>query len=177
MKPVYKKKPLNQYRVAEVISVVSHQLKTPLSVIKGYLEVLISEDLGQINQGQREYLKDALENTQRMIGLIKDLLDVSRIEENKLEIKNQLASLEDIVKEVICEFTPLIRAKNCVISFKVLGKIPNVNIDGLKIKQVVINIISNAIQYNERKGKIEVIIERKGNDVLFSCHNTGIGIG
>ncbi|MFH0739901.1 MAG: ATP-binding protein, partial [bacterium] len=47
----------------------------------------------------------------------------------------------------------------------------------LKIKQVVINIISNAIQYNERKGKIEVIIERKGNDVLFSCHNTGIGIG
>ena len=141
-----------EYKLAEVVSVVSHQLKTPLSAIKGYLEVLISEDCGKINIKQKEYLKDALENTCRMIRLIKDLLDVSQIEEGRMRFNPKPSSLERIVKETIKEFSPLAKAKNCIISFKAAGKIPLLNIDPLKIKQVITNIISNAIEYNRSLG-------------------------
>lgn len=175
MKYLYKKKS-TEYKLAEVISIVSHQLKTPLAVIKGYLEVLISEDLGKINPKQKEYLKNALENTQRMIGLVKDLLDVSQIEENKLEFKTRPSSLEEIIKGTAKEFSYLSRAKNCTLSFKVLGKIPLLDIDPLKIKQVVTNIISNAIEYNKRRGRVEITLKRKGNNVLFSCKDTGVGV-
>ena len=175
MKYLYKKKS-TEYKLAEVISIVSHQLKTPLAVIKGYLEVLISEDLGKINPKQKEYLKNALENTQRMIGLVKDLLDVSQIEENKLEFKTRPSSLEEIIKETAKEFSYLSRAKNCTLSFKVLGEIPLLDIDPLKIKQVVTNIISNAIEYNKRRGSVEITLKRKGNNVLFSCKDTGVGV-
>lgn len=164
------------YKLAEVISIVSHQLKTPLSAIKGYLEVLISEDLGKINLKQNEYLKDALTNTQRMIRLVMDLLDVSKIEEKKLELKFQPSDLREIVKKTVGEFSSLAKAKNCTLSFKTTGEIPLVKADPLKIKEVVNNLISNAIGYNKKKGEVEISIKRKRNKVLFYCKDTGIGI-
>jgi len=170
------KRKAKKYKLSEVVSIVSHQLKTPLSVIKGYLEVLISEDLGKLNEQQKEYLRDTLENTQRMILLVKDLLDVSKIEEGRLEFKIKPSSLEKIVREAIKEFSPLTKAKNCTIFLKVSGKIPPLNIDPMKIKQVITNILSNAIEYNDKKGEIYLTIKRKGNNVLFCCKDTGIGI-
>ena len=164
------------HKLSEVISIVSHQLKTPLSVIKGYLEVLISEDIGKINPKQKEYLKDTLGNTRRMIELIKNLLDVSQIEENRLELKCKPSILKKIVKKTIKEFYIFARAKNCNISFEISEEIPSLNIDALKIKQVISNIISNAIEYNEKKGEINVSIKRKGNEVVFCCKDNGIGI-
>lgn len=166
----------SQYKISEVISIVSHQLKTPLSIIKGYLEVLISEDVGKINFKQKDYLGDALLNVQRMVDLVKNLLDVSRIEEGRMEFKLEPSNLEKIVKEIIQEFNPLARAKNCAISFKVNGEIPLLNIDRLKIKQVISNLVANAINYNERRGMVKITLQRKGNNVYFHCQDFGIGI-
>lgn len=169
-------KKISEYKLTEVISIVSHQLKTPLAGIKGYLEVLISEDLGKLNEKQKEYLKDTLENTQRMIGLVKDLLDVSKIEEGRLEIKPRPASLEEIVKDVIKEFSVLARARNCEIVFKANGRIPLLNIDSLKIKQVVNNIIANSLEYNVGKGSAQVSLQKEGTNLVFRCQDNGIGI-
>ncbi len=165
-----------EYKITEIISVASHQLKAPLSVIKGYLEVLISEDFGKLNLKQKEYLEDTLENTERMIRLVKDLLNVSQIEEGRMQFDPHPSSLEKITKEAIREFALLARAKNCTLSLEVLGKIPLLNIDLLKIKQVVNNFISNAIEYNKRGGKVEAILQKKGKKVIFCCEDTGIGI-
>jgi len=166
----------NKHKLAEVISIVSHEFKTPLSAIKGYIEVLIAEDLGKLTVGQKDYLKDALENTHRMIELVHDLLDVSQIEQGKLELKPKPSNLENIIRKTIKEFLFVVRAKNCSISFKVLDKVPLLNIDPLKVKQVISNFISNAIRYSERKGDIEVFIKKKGNNVIFECKDNGIGI-
>ena len=166
----------NKYKFSEVISIVSHQLKTPLSVIKGYLEVLISEDFGKINAKQKEYLEDTLTNTQLMIKLVKEVLDVSRIEEDRMVFKPKPSNLEIIIKESIKEFTSLAEAKNCTISLKVLNQIPILDIDSLKVKEAVNNIISNAIDYSIGKGKVELCLKRKGNKVLFCCEDNGIGI-
>jgi len=165
-----------EYKLAEVISIVSHQLKTPLSVIKGYIEVLILEDVGRINPKQKEYLKDALENIQKMTGLVKNFLDVSKIEEGKIELRLQPYSLKRIAEESVERFQYLAKAKNCQISFKTKGKIPKLNIDPLKIQQVVNNLISNAIEYNKKRGKVEVTLEKRGKKVIFCCKDSGIGI-
>jgi len=168
------------HKLGEVISIVSHQFKTPLSAIKGYLEVLIAGDLGKINKDQKDYLQDTLENTNRMISLVKDLLDVSRVEQGRLELKKTSSDLEKIIKRVIKEISPFARANNCSISFKVLNEIPRLNIDSLKIEQVVCNFISNAVSYSKGKGKgkamVRVELQKKGKDVIFCCQDNGIGI-
>lgn len=169
-------KKLKTHRLSEVTSIISHQLKTPISVIKGCLEVLRSKDLGELNKKQKEYLEDALENTKKMNDLVKDLLDVAKIEEDKLEVKSKLSNLEEIIKKLVDNFYLLSKAKNCTITFKVVNKIPSTFFDPLKIEQVASNIISNAISYNKRQGIIKIILEKKGDDILFSCEDTGVGI-
>ena len=165
-----------RHKLGEVISIVSHQFKTPLSVIKGYLEVLIAEDLGKINSKQKEYLEDAMQSTLRMIELVKDLLDVSRIEQGRLDLKIKPSNLEKIIRKIIKEFSSFVKAKNCAIYFKTLNEIPIINIDSLKIEQAISNIISNAIKYNKRKGRIDICLEKKGANVIFHCKDNGIGI-
>ncbi len=166
----------SKHKLSEVISIVSHQFKTPLSAIKGYLEVLLNQDLGKINLKQKEYLEDAMENTVRMIALVKDLLDVSQIEQGKLDFKVNLSDLEKIIKGVIKDFSSFFKAKNCEVFFKALNKIPLINIDSLKIEQVIYNLISNAIRYSGTKGKVEITLEKKEGNVCFCCKDNGIGV-
>lgn len=170
------KKDTDKYKLTETVSIVSHQLKTPLSVIKGYVEVLLSGDLGKINEGQREYLNDVFENTTQMISLIKDILDVTKIEEGKMEFSPESTNLTEIVKEIVKEFSFLAKAKNCELSFNLPENLSLVNVDPGKIKEVVSNLISNAINYNKRKGSVKVSLFEKRKRVVFCCQDTGIGI-
>jgi len=165
-----------EYKLTEVVSTVSHQLKTPLSAIKGYIEVLLSGDLGNLNKQQEEYLKDVLENTRQMISLVTDLLEVTRIEADKIELRPKETDLIKLAKETLEEFSFLARARNCTLSLRVSNVIPNVNVDPVKIKEVMANLISNAINYNKRKGTVEVRLRKRGKEVIFSCADTGIGI-
>lgn len=164
-------------KMAEVVSIVAHQLKNPLSVLKGYLEVLLSEDFGKINEKQKEYLSDALENIGRMTRIVNYLLDVSRIEEGRYELKFEKTSLEKITQEVIKDFSSWAEASNCEITLKTPKKLPKVLVDPLKIRQVIENLISNAIKFKgPGRGKIEITLEQKGNQFLFSCKDNGVGI-
>ncbi|MFQ6083755.1 MAG: sensor histidine kinase [Candidatus Aminicenantia bacterium] len=176
MKKKSSKKKISKYKLTEAVSVVSHQLKTPLSAIKGYLEVVLLGDLGKLNKEQKEYLENVLENTKQMINLVKDLLDVARIEAGQMELKPEPTDLAKIAKEMVNEFSSLARAKNCELSFEVLDKLPLLNIDPVKIKQVMVNIISNAIFYNKRKGQVKVSLSRRGKRAIFCCQDTGVGI-
>lgn len=169
------KKP-EEYKISQVVSIISHQLKTPLSAIKGYLEVLISEDVGGLNQKQKEYLKSALKNTQKMVELAADFLDISQIEESGIRLKPELFSLETIVKAAAEEYYFLAKAKNCNLVFEIEEKLPLLYIDILKIKQAVSNMMGNAIAYNVKKGKVIISAAKKGDEVLFCCKDTGIGI-
>lgn len=165
-----------KYGLSEVVSVVSHQLKNPLSVIKGYLEVLLSEDLGKLNKEQKEYLGDVLENTDQMIELVRDILDVTIIEAHQMELKLVSTDLVKLIKATVQDFALLAKAKNCQLSFKAENRIPKLNIDANKVKQVIANLISNAILYNKRKGKVEVTVAKKANKVVFCCQDRGIGL-
>lgn len=168
---------IGEYKSTESVSIVSHNLKTPLSAIKGYLEVLLSEDLGGLNNQQKEYLKDILENTRQMIALVKDILDVARIEANQMIFSKKPTDLTELAEETVREFFTLAKAKNCSLSFHLSNKLPLVNVDPIKVKHVMYNIISNALFYNKRKGEVKVSLFKKAKRVVFCCEDTGIGIG
>lgn len=164
-------------KMAEVVSIVAHQLKNPLAVLRGYLEVLIEEDFGGLNQKQKEYLADALENIKRMSQTVNNLLDVSRIEEKKYQLILEKISLEKIILEVIKDFSLWVKASNSEISLKVATDLPEVLSDPLKIRQVIENLISNALKYKlPGRGIIGITLKKKSKNILFSCKDNGIGI-
>jgi len=176
MKKQSTKKNTKQYTLAKVVSVVSHQLSTPLSAIKGYLEVLLSGDLGDFSPQQKEYLDVVFKNTIDMVRLVGELLDITRIESNQMEFKPEPKDITEIVKATIKELSLLARAKNCELSFKIIDEPPILNIDPVKTKQAIANIIFNAILYKRGKGKVWVSLSKKGEEVVFCCEDTGIGI-
>lgn len=163
-------------KIAETISIIAHHLKSPLSVIKGYLEALISEDCGKINSFQKEYLSDALENVETMKRHINDLLIIQRVEEGKFKIISQPISLEEIIPGVLNNFSLWAKALNCKLLFKKPKKIPPVLIEPRAIKQVIENLVSNAIKYTKGKGKVEISLKKKNKELIFSCKDNGAGI-
>ncbi|KPJ57119.1 hypothetical protein AMJ49_02350 [Parcubacteria bacterium DG_74_2] len=165
-------------KITEVVSIIAHQLKSPLSVIKGYLEALISGDCGKINAFQKEYLSDALENIARMRENIDNLLFAQRIDEGKLEIIKKPISLEKITFKVLADFSLWAKALNCQILFRKSKKIPRALGDPQGIRQVIENLISNAMKYSRGRGKVEISISLKKIDkkLIFSCKDNGLGI-
>jgi signal transduction histidine kinase len=163
--------------ISEPISIVAHQLKNPISVIKGYLEILIAEDEGKINEKQREYLTDAFTNVQNAISVIREVLDVAMIEEDRYALKSDAVDLVPITHEAIANYLRFAKASNCEIVFNEIGESAFVYTDATKIRQVVENFISNAIKYKSPgRGKVDVKIVVKDDEILFSCRDNGVGI-
>ncbi|HNP74988.1 MAG TPA: histidine kinase dimerization/phospho-acceptor domain-containing protein [bacterium] len=102
----------------EFVSVASHQLRTPLTAIRWILEELASGELGTLNGQQRDYLNQSLESSERMMNLVNDLLNVSRLEIDRLSVDPRPTDLIALIKGVIKEYQPIAQSKNCVINFK-----------------------------------------------------------
>ena len=160
----------------EFISVVSHQLKSPLTNFKWPLELLVTQKLGVLNEKQLSYLKNLRENNERMIKLVNDLLDVSRIEDGRMKIKPQNINLEEITRSVINDFSDLAKANNLEIFLNVNDNMPLVKADPERIRSVVQNLVDNAIKYSEAKGKIEIILKQERNKFCFRIKDNGVGI-
>ncbi len=163
-------------KITEIMPVVIHQLKTPISVIKGYIEAISSGDCGKITPAQKEYLQDALENLKRMSLFIDSLLDVSKVEDKKLDVKLEPVDLDKIIAEVLKNLAPWIEANNCEVFFEKPLKLPKVLTNRIRIREAIQNFISNAAIYKERKGKVRIALRREGKKVLFKCQDNGIGI-
>lgn len=170
------KRKIKKQEITEAVSIAAHQLKTPISIIKGYLEALISGDRGKITPPQEEYLSDALENVKKMSVFIENFLDVSRIEEKRFEMNFRSVSLEELVSQVLINLSTWVQANNCEIKLNVEKELPDVSTDPAKIRHVVENIITNAVKYKPVRGKIEITLKKGGSRVVFSCKDNGIGI-
>lgn len=166
----------HEKKITEVTSVISHQLKTPLSGIKSSLEVLLSGDLGPLTKTQREYLELTLGSSIKMIQLIKNLLDASRIDENRMLLSTEKTDFVKLVQVVVDDLSSFAKAKNSSISLSVKGDIPFLLIDPTRVQQVVTNLLYNAIRYTKGKGNLRITIERDGNKIIFACVDNGVGI-
>ena len=161
---------------SEFISIVSHQLRSPLSNLKWTIELLTSGKLGKIEEKQVEYFKIIRENSNRMHELVSDLLTVSRIESAKLPFKKQRFSMQEFVNKLIMEYKPLASASNVEVTFKEVDNLPEVSSDPSRIKLVMENFLDNAIRYVNEKGKVEIKLSQENNNIRFSVKDNGVGI-
>jgi len=164
-------------RRASFVSIISHQLRTPLSITKGYLEGLVTGDKGELKPGQREYLSEALKVNKEIIDLVNDYLEIVNLDSDTLKISPQPLQLEELIEDEIKKFTQLASASNCELEFiKPKQPLPKVKADLIKVRQVIVNIISNAIKYSSGENRATIELKKEANMVVFSCQDRGVGI-
>ncbi len=162
---------------SEFINIVSHQLRAPLTNLRWATQFLLSEDFQKSARKEKEEYFDIIsENSNRMEGLIDDLLVISRLEEGKLNTKKNLFSLESLVKEVLKEYEIFLEANNIKVEFSLSRRLPKVFASYPLVKIVLENLISNAINYSQGAKKIIIELKRKRNNLIFSIQDQGIGI-
>lgn len=160
----------------EFVSMASHQLRTPLTSIKGYISMVLEGDAGEVNPTQKQMLGQALFSSQRMVYLISDLLNVSRLKTGKFIIEPKPVYLPDLVESEMLQLQDGAQAKNITLSFLKPKKFPIMNLDDMKLRQVVMNFTDNAIYYTPNGGKITVTLKDKKDSVEFTVKDTGIGV-
>ncbi|MFH1841277.1 MAG: HAMP domain-containing sensor histidine kinase [Candidatus Nealsonbacteria bacterium] len=161
---------------SEFISVVSHQLRSPLSNLNWSIEFLMSKKLGDINEKQGEYFKILKENSDRMKDLVNDLLTVSRLETTKLVPSNKETDVDVLVKTLIAEFQPLIKASEIILGYNPSQNLPKVSADSSQLKMVIENLIDNAVKYANGGGKINIKLEKRNGNIYFEVEDNGVGV-
>lgn len=158
----------------EFISVASHQLRTPLTGIKWVVERFLRKE--KVTKKGKEYLKDIYIATQRLSNLVELLLNVSRIEGEKVNISLVQLEVVGFIENYLDECTALCDKKNISIIFKKHPKMLKIVTDSSALRNIVQSIVSNAIEYNIEGGIVEVSLEKKGLYFLFVVRDTGIGM-
>jgi signal transduction histidine kinase len=161
---------------SEFISVVSHQLRAPLSNLSWTIDLIMSGRLGKIEASQLEYFKILKENNGRMKDLVSNLLIVSRLQSANLILKNKIFPLEDLLNDAVKSFWPYAKASNIEIKTSIEKNLPKVFASPDQIKMVVENLLDNAIRYTQGKGKITITIKKTGKNIYFSIKDSGVGV-
>jgi signal transduction histidine kinase len=141
---------------SEFVSIVSHELKTPMTSIKGYADLLFKGTAGEISEMQQKFLQVIRSNVDRMNALVSDLLDISRIESGRLRLHIQSVPIKAVVDEVVQTMQERIKAKELALAVKVPEDLPPVQADAGRLIQVLTNLMSNAYRYTLPGGKISV---------------------
>lgn len=161
---------------SEFVSIVSHQLRSPLSNLKWVIELLMSGRIASVTKKQLEYLKILKENNKRMEDLVSDLLIVSRIEQGRFPLKKEKISLKDLTEKTIKDMGIFSKASNVEINFKAEGNPPQITSDPLQIKLVIENLLDNAIRYVKGKGRVVIKLEKRKENLYFEIKDNGVGI-
>jgi len=163
---------------SEFISIISHQLRSPLSNLKWAVEILMSGRLGQLADKQTEYFKILKENSSRMHELINDLLTVSRIETAKIPFKKEEFSLREMIESLVSEFRSFAESSN--VQIKVLmddAENPfRIFNDPRQLRQVIENLLDNAVRYIKDKGEVILEIKNYKNRLCLKIIDNGVGI-
>ena len=161
----------------EFVSIAAHQLRTPLSAIKWTMRMLLDKDLGEITEEQKNFIEKAYKSNEKMIRLINDLLDLSKIEEGRYLYEHTPCQIKNIVQSVIDYYQEIIDKKKLKIKFNTpKKKLPQVIVDKEKIKLAIQNLLDNAIKYTLSHGEIIISLKYAKKEIEFSIKDTGIGI-
>jgi signal transduction histidine kinase len=160
----------------EFVSMASHQLRTPLTSVKGYISMILDGNAGKITKAQRQLLGEAFVGTERMVRLISDFLNVSRLQTGKFTIDKQPVSLPKLIAQELDSLQSSATAYGLEFVYKQLSDIPLLNIDKDKMRQVIMNFTDNAIFYSLSGTSINVSLNVKDGHVIFKVKDTGIGV-
>ncbi len=160
----------------EFVSLASHQLRTPLSTMNWYIEMLLDKDVGPLTVAQKLYLEEIYKGSKRMIELVRSLLNVSRLELGTFVVKPEKIDVRKIGDEVIEELAHKISLKGLDFVKKYDKKIPKISLDPKLTKIIIQNLISNAVKYTPRKGKVIFSLKTDKKDLIIKVKDNGIGI-
>ncbi len=160
----------------EFMSIASHQLRTPLTSIKGYLDMVLDGDLGEVKPKQKTVLSEAFMSSERMVQLINDFLNVSRLQTGKFVIEKRESNLPKILKEEIRLLSVVAKQREIKLKTKITDNLPMLNIDADKLRQVMINMIDNAIYYSKEGMTVMIELGKVDGQVVFRVIDTGIGV-
>jgi PAS domain S-box-containing protein len=158
----------------DFVGTVSHELRTPLTAIKGFIELVADGDVGPLTDSQQEFLQIAARNTDRLGNLINDLLDVNRIEAEKLEIRDEPTDLNAVLRDVAGTFRAMAQGKGLAFQEEI-DRLPMIKGDAPRLVQVFSNLVSNAIKYTPA-GEIGIRARTNANHIDVEVYDSGIGL-
>ena len=162
---------------SEFISIAAHQMRTPLSAIKWTLNILGSENVGPLNEKQKEAIRQGNDVAEHMIRLVNDLLNVSRIEEGRFGYNFEKSSLVELIDELLKEEKLKAEQNDVNLAFyRPKEKLPDMPIDKERLRMAIGNLIDNAIKYSLPGKTVEIGMRKKGNQVVVGVRDQGIGI-
>lgn len=161
---------------SQFVSLVSHELKNPMTTIRGYADLMWQGVVGEINEKQHEFLGTILSNVDQMARLVSDLSDISRIEVGRMKIDCGEVQLDRYIQETVTEMNPLFETKSQVVRLELPEGLPLVLADRTRLVQVLTNLLSNAHKYTPEEGMITVSVKTEDQFVRVIVQDNGIGL-
>lgn len=160
----------------EFVSMASHQLRTPLTSVKGYISMVLEGDAGKISDMQQHLLSEAFTSSERMVHLINDFLNVSRLQTGKFMVDRRALDLAKITGQEVDSLKTTASGRNLKLKYRKPSHFPILYIDEGKIRQVIMNFIDNAIYYSSEYSTITIGLEVVQGETILTVHNEGIGV-
>lgn len=160
----------------EFITMASHQLRTPLTSIKGYLSMVLDGDAGPISPQQQKMLQQSYMSSQRMTYLISDLLNVSRLKTGKFFIERTPTNLARLVRQELDQLQESARARGVTLNYQQPDNFPTLQLDETKTRQVIMNFIDNAVYYTPAGGQVDIVLTDGPKAVELTVTDSGIGV-
>lgn len=160
----------------EFVSLASHQLRTPLSTVSWYAEMLLAGDAGRLTDKGKKYLEEIYRSNRRMVGLVNALLSVSRIELGTFAIEPELVSLKEITEMCVKEMESEILKKELKLTIKYDPSLPKILADPKLLGMVCNNILGNSVKYTPVGGQVKLAVDKGESDIMITVSDTGLGI-
>lgn len=169
---------LNRANMAksEFLANISHELRTPLNSIIGFSEVLYDETFGPLNQKQMKYVYNVSTSGKHLLLLINQILDMAKVESGKMHLILTDIHTKNLLHEISLLVTDMVNKKKLRLSLQIDENLPNIQADDLKVKEIIYNLISNAVKFTPEEGEIFIQAKTTGSEIEILIRDTGIGI-
>ena len=161
---------------SDFVSNVAHEFRTPLTIIKGNVDLVNKGGLGSVAPAQKEMLDGAVNIVNRLSRLVNDLLDISKIESGKMELKKEPLDINAVIEENLVIFDKAIKDKKQKLQRDLAKDIPKINADEDKITQVFVNLLNNAMKYTPESGQISIKTVNLEKEIMVEVTDTGEGV-
>jgi signal transduction histidine kinase/ActR/RegA family two-component response regulator len=161
---------------SEFLASMSHELRTPLNAVLGFSEVLLERMFGEINERQEEYLRDIWSSGRHLLELLNEILDLSKVEAGQMDLDYSTFDVRDALEYSASMLRERATSHGIDVYVEVTPEVDAIEADELRFKQVVLNLVTNAVKFTPDGGSVTIQARAQGDDVVFAVTDTGIGV-
>jgi signal transduction histidine kinase len=161
---------------SEFLASMSHELRTPLNAVIGFSDVLLERMFGELNERQEEYVRDIRDSGRHLLDLINEILDLSKVEAGRMELEPVALSLPEVLEQALSLVRDRAARQSLTVELEIDPEVGVVWADEVKLKQVVVNLLTNAVKFTPSGGSVAVTAWLEGEDAVVLVRDSGIGI-